>query len=102
MTDLGLADSVDTTKPLLQSVGIPGQVIVDHQMRSLQVDAFAGSICGNQNTDAFILLEELLHFAAFVSEHATMDRYNCRCITDEGADFACQIVQCVFVFCKDD
>ena len=44
MADLGLADTVDAAEPLFEPVGIPGQIVVDHQMRALKVDAFAGRI----------------------------------------------------------
>ena len=39
MADLGLADPVDTPEPLLDSVRVPRQVVVDHQVRTLQVNA---------------------------------------------------------------
>ena len=33
VADLGLADAMDTAKALLETVRVPGQVVVDHQMR---------------------------------------------------------------------
>jgi hypothetical protein len=29
---------------LLQAVGVPGQIIIDHQVRALQVDALTGCL----------------------------------------------------------
>ena len=46
MADLGLADAVDAAEALLQAVRVPGQVVVDHQVGALQVDAFAGGVGG--------------------------------------------------------
>ena len=46
MADFGLADAVDAPEPLFQAIWIPGQVVVDHQMRPLQVDSFASRIGG--------------------------------------------------------
>ena len=57
VADLRLADAVNTAETLLQPVGIPGQVVVDHQVRALQVDAFAGGIGGQQIVDTGIVAE---------------------------------------------
>jgi hypothetical protein len=49
VADLGLADAMDATEALLQLVRIPGQVVVDHQVRAaLEVHAFAGGVVGDQ------------------------------------------------------
>ena len=42
VADLGLTDTVDAAEALLQPVGIPWQVVVDHEVGALEVDAFAG------------------------------------------------------------
>ena len=44
MTDLCLADPVDAAEALFQPVRVPRQVVVDHQVAALQVDAFAGGV----------------------------------------------------------
>jgi len=36
---LGLANTVDASETLLQAVGIPGEIVIDHQMGALEVDA---------------------------------------------------------------
>ena len=43
-----LAIAVDPPHPLLQAVRVPGDVVVDHQVAELQVDAFAGRLGGHQ------------------------------------------------------
>ena len=44
MADFGLSDAVNTAEALLQPVRIPGQIVVDHQMRTLKVDPLTGGI----------------------------------------------------------
>ena len=57
MADLRLTDTMNATEALLQTVRVPWKVIVDHQVRALQVDALARSVCGNQNAHILVLLE---------------------------------------------
>ena len=57
MADFRLSDTMNTPEALLQTVRIPGQIVVDHQVRTLQVDTFTGSIRGNQNPNVLVLLE---------------------------------------------
>ena len=57
MAYLGLAYSVNAAKALLYAVGVPWQIIIHHQMRTLQVDTFASGIGGNHDPDIFILFK---------------------------------------------
>ena len=47
MADLRLADTMDAAKALFEAVWIPWQVIIDHKVRALKVDAFTGCIGSN-------------------------------------------------------
>ena len=47
--DLLLADAVDAAEPLLDAVGVPRQVVVDHQVGGLEVEALAGGVGGEQD-----------------------------------------------------
>ena len=47
MAYLGLADAVDAAEALLNPVGVPWQVVVDHQVGALKVDPLARGIRGN-------------------------------------------------------
>lgn len=38
MADLGLSDTMDTPEALLDAVGIPGEIVINHQVRTLEVD----------------------------------------------------------------
>ena len=66
MADLGLANTMDTAKALLQSVGVPGQVVVDHEAGILQVNAFTCGISGNQYQHFRIVAELLLRLTTIV------------------------------------
>ena len=44
VADLSLANTMDTPEALLQPVGVPWQVIIDHEVGALEVDTFAGGI----------------------------------------------------------
>ena len=76
VTNLGLANPVDTTKPLLNLVGVPRQVIIDHQMTTLEVYTFAGSIIGDEHDQILVLHETADDFAAVFAKHPAMDEIN--------------------------
>ena len=40
---------MDAAHPLLQPVGVPGDVVVDHQVAELKVDAFSGRLGGDHD-----------------------------------------------------
>ena len=48
---LSLAVSMDTTHSLLKPVGIPRNVVIEHYVAALQVDAFARCLGCDQNLD---------------------------------------------------
>ena len=54
---LGLADAVDATEPLLDAVGIPGKVVVDHQVRGLEVETLARGVGGHEDLTVAVLGE---------------------------------------------
>ena len=102
MADLCLTNTMNAAETLLQPIGVPGQVIVNHQMRPLKVDAFTRSIRGDQNANAHILLEKLFCLSPFVTEHTTMDGHNSLIVPKQRPDFSGKIIQCILVLCEDD
>ena len=98
MADFGLTDAVDTAKALFQTIRIPGQVIVDHQVGTLQVDAFAGGIRGEQDLDFGIVQEAGLGLAPFFPAHAAVDHGDRLRPAEQGADLALQVIERVAVF----
>ena len=73
VADLGLADAVDAPEALFEPVGIPRQVVVDHQVGVLEVHAFAGGVGGDEHADLGIGAEERLKPAALVAVRAAVD-----------------------------
>jgi hypothetical protein len=51
MADLCLTDSVYAAEALFDSVRIPRQVIVDHEVRTLKVNLFACSVGSDEHLD---------------------------------------------------
>ena len=102
VADFGLANAVDATKALFQAVWVPGQVVVDHEVGVLQVDAFAGGIGGNEDEDVFVGTEFFLDFAAVVALGAAGDGAHCFRRAQQAANAGGKVVQGVFVFGEDD
>ena len=67
MADVFLANAMDAAKALLDAVGVPGQVIVDHQVRALQVDAFARRVGGEQDDHIRVIAKTVLDFGALAA-----------------------------------
>ena len=76
MTHFRLADAVNPTEPLLQSVGVPGQIVVHHQVGALQVDAFAGRIRGEQHLHVRVVAEGFLGLEPVLAAHAAVNQNN--------------------------
>jgi hypothetical protein len=76
MADLGLADAVDAAEALLQPVRVPRQVIIDHQVRALEVDAFAGRIVRDHDQHVLVVHEGLDHLAAILTADAAVNLYH--------------------------
>ena len=90
VADLLLADAVDAAEALLDPVRVPRQVVVDHQVRALQVQALAGGVGGDQDLDVAVLGELLGDLAALVTAHAAVDRHDRVGSAEQGADLPCR------------
>jgi hypothetical protein len=73
VADLGLADAVDAAEALFEPVRVPRQVVVDHQVGALQVDALAGGVGGQQHLHFGVVLERFLHLETFFAADAAVD-----------------------------
>ena len=73
VADLGLADAVDAAEALLDAVGVPRQIVVHHQVGTLQVDALARRVGGQQHLHLGIVPERLLRLHALFAAHAAVD-----------------------------
>ncbi len=68
---LGLTDAVDAPHALLQAVGVPGDVVVHHQVAELEVDALPGCLGGDH--DLRVLAKGALLLDALGELHAAVD-----------------------------
>ena len=102
VADLGLADAVDSPEPLLDPVRIPRQVVVDHQVRALEVDALPGGVGRDEHADVGILAERLLRFAAHLTPHAAVDLDDRLASSQQRADAVGQVVERVAMLGEDD
>ena len=67
VADFGLADAVDAAEALFEPVGVPRQIVVDHQVGALEVDALARRIGRDEDDDLGIVLEGSLRRAPLVT-----------------------------------
>src|SRR5690606_32952647 len=90
--DLALADAVDTSEALLDSVGVPREVVVDHQMCGLKVQPFAGGVGGDQDVAARVVGELGADLPTSLSRGAAVDgAHSIRVAAQQGGDAACEV-----------
>ena len=102
MAYLGLADAMDAAEALLQAVRIPRQVVVHHQVRALEIDAFAGGVGGQQHLHLGVVPERLLRLHPLFAAHAAVDHDDRLFAAEQGRDAAFQVIQRVAVLGEDD
>ena len=102
MADLGLADAVDAAEALLDPVRVPGQVVVDHQVGALEVDALAGRVGREQDLDLGVVPERLLRLHPLLAAHAAVDDDDRLRAAEQRRDAALEVVQRVAVLGEED
>ena len=101
MADLRLTDAVDAAEPLLEAIGIPRQIVIDHQMRALEVDALPRRVGGEQHLHFGIVLERLLSLEPFFAPHAAVNHDDRALATQQRADAAVEVIQRVAMLGED-
>ena len=76
VTHLGLPNAVNAAKALLDAVGVPGEIVIDHQVRPLQVDSFPSGIRGNEDLHLRVVPEGLLHVHPLFATHAAVNTHH--------------------------
>ena len=66
-----LTDAMNSSEALLQPVRVPGQIVIDHQVGALQVDAFPGGVGRYQDLHIGSMTKAFFNVAA-------LDRGGCR------------------------
>src|SRR5208283_5584915 len=102
MANFGLADAVDATEPLFQPVGVPGKVVVDHQVGALEVDALSSRVGGDQDLHLLVLSERCLCLAPVLAADSSVNRHQGLRMADESTDTFRQVVQGVTMLGEDD
>jgi hypothetical protein len=93
VTDLWLADAMDAAEALLEPIGVPREVVVDHQVRALESDALSGGVGGDEDLDIGVVQEGLLDFPSLVAVDAAMDDDDRLLATEERRDALFEVVQ---------
>ena len=102
MADLGLADPVDAAEALLEAVGVPGQVVVDHQVGALEVDAFAGGVVRDHDQDCRVVQEGVDGGAARLAGEPAVDLDHGFGAAEAGADLVGEVGERVARLGEDD
>jgi hypothetical protein len=102
VADLRLTDAVDAAEALFEPIGIPGQVVVHHQVGALEVDALARCVRCDQHVDLRIVLESLLGLLALLPAHLAMDDDNGSRAAQDRLYARCEVVQGVSMLGEDD
>jgi len=102
MADLRLANAVDATEALLQAVGVPWQVVVDHQVGALQVDALARCVGSEQPLHLRVVPARLLGLQALLTAQAAVDKDHRVLAPEQRAHAGVEIAQRVAVLGEND
>src|SRR3990172_3421418 len=98
----GLADSVDPPEPLLDAIGVPGKIVIHHQVRPLQVDPLACRVGGEEHLHLRIVPERLLSLHPFFASLAAMDDDDGLLSAKQGGNAVFQVVQRVPMLSEKD
>src|SRR6266508_5514982 len=103
MADLYLADAMDATEALFDPIWIPGQVVIDHEMRAaLKIHAFAGGIVCDHYANERIGIDCSDGGASCLAGNAAMDHNDSSRLANPGGYLLLQVFERIFRFCEDD
>ena len=102
MADLGLADAVDAAEALLDPVRVPREVVVDHEVGALEVQALAGGVGRDQDPGVDVLGEQLFSLGALITPDAAVDGDDGVAAAEEIADALGEVLKGVAVLGEDD
>ena len=102
VADLGLADAVHPSEPLLDPVRVPRQVVVDQQVGALEVDALARGVGRDEDQAVLVLGEPLLDDPTLLADHSAVDGHDGFGSAEVGAQLADEVVERVPVLGEHD
>jgi hypothetical protein len=56
---------------------VPGEIVIDHEVRPLHVDTLASSVGRHQDTHVWVVEEEFLRLPPLLASHAAMNDHHC-------------------------
>ena len=92
MANLGLPDAVDATEALLDPVRIPRQVVIYHQVGSLQVNAFARRIRREKDLHFLIVTKRFLDFQTLLAADPAMNRHHTGRISEQRRNTMLEVI----------
>lgn len=87
---------------LLNAVGIPREVVVDHEVRGLEVETLARRVGRKQDLAVAVFGELLGDLASLRTSHAAMDRTDCARAADQRCDAVGEVIEGVAMLGEDD
>ena len=102
VADFDLADAVDASEALFESVGIPREVIIDHKVGGLEVDAFSSGIGGKEDKDIGVIAKAALDEEAFIAMCGTVDGHDGFAVSEEAGDLSLEVREGIAMFGKED
>ena len=97
-----MTDTVNTTESLFDAIGVPGQIIVDHEVGTLQVKPLASGVGSKQHEGARVVRELFADSLAKMPRRTPMNGDNSIGATQLGADFILQVGEGIAVFGEDN
>src|SRR5262245_52135214 len=102
MAHFSLANSVNASETLLNAIGVPGEVVVDHEMRPLQVNAFACCVGGQEYLHLGVVPERLLSIHSLFPAHPPVYDNHRLSFAQKGGNSDLKVVKCVTVLSEEN
>ena len=102
VADFALTNAVNTAESLFDTIGVPGQVVVDHEVGALQVEPLAGGVGSKQHEGARVVRELFADGLAKMPRRAPMNGDNGVGAAQLGGDFILQVGEGIAVFGEDN
>ena len=102
VTDLALTNAVNTAESLFYTIGVPGQVVVDHEVGALQVEPLAGGVGGEQHQGPGVVRELFADGLAKMPRRAPMNGDNGvdACVFNALGQFARQAMKHLYAIAQ--
>src|SRR5450830_846133 len=93
---------MDPSEALFNTVRVPRQIVVHHQVGTLEVDSLASGVGSHEDFDGLVLGKQLLRLSPLVPSQAAVNDDEGLRPSEKPTDPVGKIVQCVSVLGEDD